>query len=340
MYPDNSKISTRETFLSLAILLVLTSIGTVIFLNQFQFNPAVVQSLTGQADTIGQRKLPVKRPADALIHLPQNVSPLTPPEAFTPDNLSDKINGKAELYLSAGFKRLDSQRFKDDRAADRWMEIFIYDMAMHANAFSVYSIQQRDDASPGDIGRLSYTTENALYLVHGPYYIEFIASEATVEAIQTLKILAETFIRNTPVQSKTIAEPQLFPESGLVPDSVAMIPADAFGYSKLDRVFIAQYNLDGTGLTAFLSDRKSAEAARRVAAGYYAFLGEFGGKNITPEDSMKAGSPRIVEILGTYEIIFTLGPYLAGIHEASDMNRALQLAGRLEKRLQDIHNGR
>ena len=66
---------------------------------------------------------------------------------------------------------------------------------------------------------------------------------------------AKNFVRKTPVQSTRINEPQLFPKHGLVADSIAMIPTNAFGYIKLDRVFVAGYMLGGTDLTAFLSDR-------------------------------------------------------------------------------------
>ena len=51
--------------------------------------------------------------------------PLTAGEIFEAQNLSDKINGKAELYLSAGFVRLISQRFKDERGSDLWIEAFL-----------------------------------------------------------------------------------------------------------------------------------------------------------------------------------------------------------------------
>ena len=60
--------------------------------------------------------------------LPQGLKPLTAPETFKADTLSDKIDGKAELYLSAGFNRLFSQRFRDEKASDLWIEAFVYDM--------------------------------------------------------------------------------------------------------------------------------------------------------------------------------------------------------------------
>ena len=58
-------------------------------------------------------------------------------------SLSDKINGKAELYLAAGFARLETQRFALTDNPGQWMERYLYDMGQHANAFSVFSAQRR-----------------------------------------------------------------------------------------------------------------------------------------------------------------------------------------------------
>lgn len=67
-------------------------------------------------------------------------------EIYVPENLYEKIDGKAPLYIESGFEKLFTQRFisKDDQAL--WMEIFIYDMGAVNNAFSIFSVQRRADA--------------------------------------------------------------------------------------------------------------------------------------------------------------------------------------------------
>jgi len=331
--PVKKRINRHESYLSLAILLVLIAIGSVVFMQQFQFNPAVNPFDALQPAAAGPGRSPAETAIDALVQLPQNLSPLTPPEVFEPDNLSDKINGKAELYLSAGFKQLQSQRLKDQRNPALWMEVFIYDMGAHENAFAVYSAQMRDDGLPLDIGRYAYGTQNALFWVHGPYYGELIASEASPGAIAVMQRIAKAFNRSRTVQPATIAEPDLFPHSGLNRESITMIPDDAFGFNKLDRVFVGEYDFEGANLTAFLSDRQSPAAAERLAADYLAFLTQFGGKNITPKADFEIHGAVMVEILGAYDIFFSRGTYFAGVHEATDKIRAIRLAAKLEERL-------
>ena len=130
--------------------------------------------------------------------------PLTLPESFDAQNLSDKINGKAELYLSAGFVGLNSQRFKDKKDASLWIEAYLYDMGNGQNAFSVFSAQRREGAAKLDLAQYAYRTSNARFLVHGRFYIEIIASEATERAFNPVKLLAENFIGNTATQTVTL----------------------------------------------------------------------------------------------------------------------------------------
>jgi hypothetical protein len=92
-----------ENFLSLSILLVLTTIATLIFLQQFRYSPAILQDDQMASYPAGQPASPETQQFSVLLSVPQKLTPLSPPEVFGPLNLSDKIDGKAGLYLSAGF---------------------------------------------------------------------------------------------------------------------------------------------------------------------------------------------------------------------------------------------
>jgi len=249
---------------------------------------------------------------------------MSPPETFVSQNLSDKINGKADLYLSAGFKRLHCQRFKLRDAPDLWLEVFVYDMGKTSNAFAVFSSQRREDALPIEIARFSYRTENALFFVHGPYYVEIIASDSSDMLRSAVKLTAAEFIRHNQAPAETIGEIALFPRPDLAQSSMTLIPADAFGYERLDRVFTAVYQLDQTEMTLFVSRRETAAEARQLAASYHDFLVTYGGKSLA--DQTGIAHARLVQIFDTYELIFSQGRYIAGIHEAADPKAAEKMA--------------
>ncbi len=249
--------SGRETIVALCVLASLALIAVGIAMVQSRFNPAVLNFLQGTAAP----------PATAgpILTLPEGISPLTPAERFDRETLSDKIDGKAELYLSAGFVRLDCQRLALAGQPDLWIEVFVYDMGSFENAYAVFSAQRRADATMLDFAEFAYRAENALFFVHGPSYLEMIASGTDDRLRASMDALARAFILSRPVAQATIAERDLFPETGLVATSISLIPADAFGVADLDRVFTATYSIAGAEMTAFLSRRTDPqEAARRA----------------------------------------------------------------------------
>ncbi len=86
-------------------------------------------------------------------------------------------------------------------------------------------------------------------------------------------------------------------------------------------------------MTAFISHRESPIQAKKLALKYYEFLKEYGAEDLQPDIQIKGA--RLVRILDTYELIFTKGPYLAGIHEATDRKQAERLGELLAKSLKE-----
>jgi hypothetical protein len=337
----NLKVKTntasKQTFLSLIILGVLAVISGGIFWVQFNYNPAVqaVSSTLTVGDISDKSEAAPAAPAEKpLISSPSGQSPLTPLETFDAETLSDKINGKAELYLAAGFIRLHSQRFKDKAAGDVWMEVFVYDMQSAQNAFSVFSAQRREDARTLDLGQYAYQTQNAIFFSHGPFYVEIVASDDSDSIIQSMTTFAEAFIEMHPIKTQTIGEKELFPEEDLIQNSISLVSADAFGYDRFDQIFTATYKMEGTELMAYYSRRKNPREAQELASSYRDFLVEFGGK--MDESNLEIKTAKMIHILDTYEVVFSHGPYLAGVREAADKQPAKELAKQLFNRIKAV----
>jgi hypothetical protein len=333
----NQKIKTRttskQTLLSLIILGILVVISGGVFHAQFRFHPAVQQMAPVLATDDISPVAPSTSGEKSLISLPPGQSPLSPPETFDAATLSDKINGKAELYLSAGFVRLYSQRFKAETAGEAWMEVFVYEMQTPQNAFSVFSAQRRDDAQTLQLGQYAYQTPNALFFVHGPFYVEIVASDISETILQPMIAFAETFIAHHPFQAQSIGEKELFPQKGLIESSISLVSADAFGYERFDQIFTAAYKLQDSELMAYYSRRKTPRDAEELASSYRDFLLAFGGKTAGSDLAIK--SAKMIHILDTYEIVFSHGPYLAGVREAADQASAQELAIQLFNRIKE-----
>jgi hypothetical protein len=318
----------RQTLIGLFVFAVLAAAAFWICLAQSRFNPAVLNYLEGAA-------VATRPPASAgpFLELPEGLSPLSPPERFDRETLSDKINGKAELYLSAGFVSLDCQRIALSGRPEDWVEAFVYDMGAAPNAYAVFSQQRRSDGTPLDFAEFAYRAENALFLAHGSFYMELIASNREPQLLESLEALARGFMDRRPAAGAALAERDLFPREGLDEAGIRLIPADAFGMSGLDRVFAAAYAADGGEMTAFLSRRATPQEAADLAQSYVEFLKTYGGE-ASPADA-PAGGATVIAILDMYEVVFSQGPFLAGVHEAPDREKALSLAGRLAEKLKE-----
>ena len=303
-----------ESVLSFLIIGILCLIAFGIYRYHFKFNPAVLSleqlRKTPEMETPLQNQKP-----DMPLSPPEKFSVFSPPETFDHMTLSDKIDGKAELYLPAGFKSLFAQRLKPLDLPDVWYELFIYDMGTMLNAFSVYSAQRRDNARPEPFAEFAYSAENALFWVHGSYYIEIIASDISDNTRDHLLSLAESFNSQNPISVEPIEEIGFFPKENMVEHSITFIPANAFGFEGLDRVFSARYRFDNEEFTAFISRRNSDEEAIEKAEEFLQFLITYGGMEV----SLDSGdmNAQVVEFFGTFDAVLTVGPYLAGVHEAS-----------------------
>jgi hypothetical protein len=320
-----------EFYIGLLILLILCVIAAGILMKQSHYDPGMFAVALSKDAAPSQTGDTAGSTSDLQKYLPAGMMILTPVETFGPDNLSEKIDGKAELYLSAGFLGLSCQRFAEAGKPDIWLEVFVYDMGGMRNAFSVFSTQRRADARDDDFTRFAYRTANALFFLQGQYYVEVIA--ASDQMSDAMLAIGRNFVRENPysTESEAVGEAALFPNASLIPGSVALLAENVFGFSRLDNTFVAHYSLSDNQLTAFLSRRQTAQEAKDLALAYHQFLVENGGVDA----AMNVAIPEawLVKIFDTFELIFVHGNLMAGVHEADSKDLAEQLASDLNNAL-------
>ncbi len=109
MSQSSNERGRTERWVGFIILLCLAGIAAGVYHKQFSFNPAVLVA-TAPVPTPAVPKPIASVSNDSLPTLPPELSALSAPETFTADNLYDKVDGKADLYLTAGFVGLQCQR--------------------------------------------------------------------------------------------------------------------------------------------------------------------------------------------------------------------------------------
>lgn len=327
MIPASEKhTATRmERLVGFGVLMALAAIALGIYSVQFRFNPAVN---AGEALSESVAATESFSLADLA---PAEIQPFSPPERFDPDTLSDKINGKAELYFSAGFRSLTAQRFALTSDPALWFEMYVYDMGTARNAFSVFSMQRRGDLTAGGPTPFAYATPNSRFLAHGRYYVELVGAEASAPLMTAAEAMAGAFVAKIGADAANVTEMALFPESGQVAGSRSLVASDAFGITGFDQVFTAQYQHQGAEITAYVARRESAASARSTAETVRDFYLEYGGTALDGPEGVA-----VIDILDTIEVVFHQGPYVIGVHEGPDRETALALAERIRKQLQEI----
>lgn len=317
-----------EKVIGYFILLCLAVTAAVIVVQQRSFNPAVLVASHAAESLAGMPKVAGEAPA----WMPAELNAFSAPENFTPENLYDKIDGKAELYLSSGFIGLHSQRFALKSAPDHWLEWFVYDMGSFQNAFSVFTVQRRPEGQPLDLGQYSYSTRNALYFISGSNYVEAIAASPDAFLMQAMLKLARNSVAATGPPESHLRLLDLFPKANLVAGSFALQTANAFGFDQFTNVYTARYTAAGSEAICFLISCADAQQASELRDAYRSFLLENGGKELSPAGA--AGAEKPIEIMDTVEVVFRVGNYVAGVHSAPKLEYAAVLAAELRTALE------
>ena len=319
-----------ESVISICLLAILLLIAFGVFIKQFNYN-------MGRFGI--QHQLGVSPSSIGAGLAPAGFETLSEIEVYNSENLYEKINGKAPLYTESGFQELSTQRFvsKDDQ--NLWVELLVYDMATVRGAFSVFSVQRRADAGFLSLFHPSfgYRTSNALYFVHGKYYIELVGSSESNELFKAMTEIPDKLRKKLAVDKVTdIAELGLFPPENIIPGSAKLYLANAFGFQGLTDTFTSPYKFGDETVTAFFSRRRSPQDAKKVAESYYNFLIDNGGTEISPMTIRGKSVGKMIDFYGTTEIIFATGPFAAGVHECENEQLAYELAAILFKKLAEM----
>jgi hypothetical protein len=256
--------------------------------------------------------------SESLPTLPPELSALSAPETFTTDNVYDKIDGKAELYTTAGFVGMQSQRFALTATNDVWMEWFVYDMGVLPQAFSVFSLQRRADGQPMDLTPFAYQCQNALFFVCGRFYVEAVTAVPADAMMTAMRAMARQFVAAHPPGEMRIPELNLFPPENLESNSQNLQLVNAFGFDQFTNVFTAKYSVPAGAtnieVQAFFELTKSPAAAAALRDAWRSFLLANGGKEIESGNATALGKP--INFMDSIEIAFSQGNAVAGVHAA------------------------
>jgi hypothetical protein len=332
MARGKAKVGAAQKWTGYGILAMLGLIAAGLLIQQTRFNPAVTVAM--HAPDRGRPQAgsaPALAATAALIPEVEGFTPLVPTQSYGPDNLSDKIDGKAELYLSAGFKEMSCRSFSLGGSGGAHVEVFVYDMGLAPNAYAVFSGQRRQGSPTIPLTANAYATANALFFTQGKFYVEIVADRASETVQKSLESYAKALLAKLPSAGEAQDQAALFPKEGLVRETVRLCAADTFGCEGLNNMLTGEYNLKNGKATAFVAVRDTPEQAQAEARRYLDFLAANGYQKVqTPE---APGEIDVLALDNSFEMVLVEGRILAGVHDATTMSAALELAAQLRTAL-------
>lgn len=278
--------------------------------NAFAVHPGENKVATA-SDANGQAILPFAVPAGAVL--------LTPPESFDRETISDKINGKAELYLRLGLKTLKCARYAPVAGSPDWIETCVYEMDSPDSAFAAFSTQRRPDGVEPGIGVMAYRSGQGLFLVVGNRYMEVVSARETPASLELALAWARMAVGDLAHPAKHPTD--VLTTEGMIENSAQWLPKDAFGFDGLDRVAMARYKVGSAIVTAWIASTESPEIARRIAAKTSQALENMGAETIKAPADLPGAI--IFSIMDMVEIFQPVGAKLIGVHEAPSLEDAL-----------------
>jgi hypothetical protein len=319
-----------QTVIGLIVLAVLAGVATGVYFKQLHYDASIytpAELTTPDAMTAA---------SGFVYSVPDGLEPMTAAEHFGPDTLYEKINGGAELFIEAGFVKLDCQRFQLFDQPDAWLEVFAYDMGSPSNAFSVFGAQRPDGGEAIDLTAHAYHVDGRLFFCHGQYYMKVLPATQDPNLLAAAKEMARSYVDLTGIVEEEGVDPaMLFPTEGLVANSLDLRQKDVFGCEDLNDVYLARYEIDGVSVTAYISAREDADEAEALALTYIDFLAEMGAE-VPYRLGLEATGVREMELYDYRYFVSYLGPFVCGVHECPDPAVARKLAYQLLDRIAEV----
>ncbi len=305
-------------------LLVAVTVGV------FAFSRSPDPYLSGIAATAPNQKqtAPSRSVETTLPDLSQALAPLlvAPEKAehFNAQTLADKIDGKAELYLEAGFESLQTQRVMLKENPHVWGEFFLFVMHSPQSAFAVFSQQRRSAAMPIADVPFGYRAANVVCAAAGPYYVEGVGSADDDQLMEALTESLRALVRSIPPSGHHLKALEWFPESLRAHERAVLYLGSAFGYDGFQETYAVPTGPDMDAMTVFVATSAKGASGREAAEAYVRSLEEAGAKRLSgvnPEEELV-----VVDFFGFVEVVFSHGELVAGVHEAEQRQAAERTA--------------
>lgn len=188
-------------------------------------------------------------------------------EVFDPDNLFDRINGAAPLFIENNFREMTSMEYKK---GDDYITIQAYRHATPEDAFGMYASERSSELEYVNIGGEGQGDAESLFFFAGNIYVKMWAN-STEDIKGVLHTIGKSFSGKIDPDAGYPAIVKSFPAKDKIPYSEAYITSSYIGHEFLKSVYVAKYNIDNQDIQLFVVDGKNVEGAKSILSNYFTF---------------------------------------------------------------------
>lgn len=253
---------------------------------------------------------------------------------YTPLDLWEKINGRADFYLQYGMRRMIFGTYRRVADSTRSVDVFWYELGSSDGAFGVYQAESGGRVTRLDVGDEGYGAGGSVIFRKGCHYVRVEPNGEGEEFESAGLAIAQAVAERIEGTGAELWADALLPREGRSEAGLAFHGANAFSLDFLSAVFSADYSADGKTFTTFIHRASDENAAAKLLDAYEAFFKDYG---LVIERGRIDGIEFIVgESAGVVDAAFTVGVYLGGVNNTDDAvlakERALAFAGGINAR--------
>jgi hypothetical protein len=220
------------------------------------------------------------------------ISPKT--EVFNRDNLYERINGAAPLFLENNFQEMTSLVYTQ---GDEYITIQAYRHATPEDAFGMYTSERSPDMTfYQGIGGEAQGDDYGLFFFAGNVYVKMSASNNSEAITSAFKEIAKGLASKIDANAGYPGIFNSFPEKGLIAHTQAYTTTNYIGHEFLKPVYTANYKWNEAGLQVFVIDGKTSKGAKKILTEYFNFTKQskkFSEGNLLFEDRYNGNIPAV-----------------------------------------------
>jgi hypothetical protein len=184
------------------------------------------------------------------------------------ENLSDRINGEAELYMPYGFDRMAAARYAQENNPGAGMDVEIYRMGSLLDAFGMFANYRQKEGRTLTFAAGSNLSGSQLFLYRERHFVHIQLTGADTVDENVLTECGKTVAARLPGSLNSPPELAVFDRPEVTKGTERYLPQSLLGYDFLNRGIMTDAVVEGMDLQIFLLLDTTAESATAAFEGY------------------------------------------------------------------------